>query len=382
MNVLVYTTLYPNKIEPTRGVFVKERIVHLAKHHAITVVAPVRYFPFILKSKVDEFELDNNIKVYHPKYFVLPWIAKWTDGFFLLISTFYITFKIINKNKIKIIDGHWGYPDGFSAYLISKVLKIPFIVTLRGSDINVFLKSGLRKILILWYLKQLKHIIVVSASLKDALVKHNVNASKIEVIRNGVDFNKFYIVDKVAARNKLGLHLDKQILLCIGNLVDIKGQDILLNAYKLIESQSRQLIFIGDGDMKEALLRKVQTEFKYSKNITFVGRKAHEEIVYWLNACDLYVLPSRNEGMPNVIYEALACGKPIVATNVGGINEVITTEEVGLLVEPGSFEKLSTGIIVALAKHWDAQLIRSTVEQYTWEITTMKCEEIWRATCE
>jgi glycosyltransferase involved in cell wall biosynthesis len=97
------------------------------------------------------------------------------------------------------------------------------------------------------------------------------------------------------------------------------------------------------------------------------GGKPHDEIPLWMNACDLFVLPSLNEGNPTVLPEALGCGKPFVGTKVGGVPEVIASDDYGLLVEPADPEGLAEKILVALDREWDREMILAYAERYTWE---------------
>ncbi|MBI3563143.1 MAG: glycosyltransferase family 4 protein [Gammaproteobacteria bacterium] len=373
----MYTTLFPNNTETTKGIFVKQRVDRLAKFFNTIVVAPVRYIPvFKTCSKISRSE-HGNIDVYHPRYFVLPKLAKWTDGVFLFLSTLFFIGKILKRHKVDLIDAHWGYPDGFAAYLTSIVYKIPFIVTLRGSDVNIFLQRGLRKQVILWYLRKLKYIVTVSNSLKTTLIHHGIDPKIITVIRNGVDLNSFIPMERSSARQKLGIDPDSKILLCVGNIVKIKGQDILVEAFANIRHKSAKLIFIGDGEMRNILENSIKNRLGATTRISFMGRKPHAEVGLWMNACDIYILPSRNEGMPNVVYEALACGIPVIATKVGDLHDIITSEQHGILVAPNDPTGLSRAIDQALATSWDKGFIRKHAEQFDWDKTISLCQSVY-----
>ncbi|MGD8415298.1 MAG: glycosyltransferase, partial [Candidatus Latescibacterota bacterium] len=102
-------------------------------------------------------------------------------------------------------------------------------------------------------------------------------------------------------------------------------------------------------------------------NVRFEGEKGPHEIALWMNACDLLCLPSLNEGVPNVVLEALSCGLPVVATNVGGIPEVVSSEVAGLLVEPRQPVQLYEAIAYALEHNYVAAAITGFAERYSWE---------------
>jgi glycosyltransferase involved in cell wall biosynthesis len=135
-------------------------------------------------------------------------------------------------------------------------------------------------------------------------------------------------------------------------------------------------IIIGEGKLRYTLQRQINNN-GLSKFIKLVGRKPHSEIPIWINACDLFVLPSLNEGNPTVMFECLGCSKPFVGTRVGGVPEVITSEDYGLLVDPGNVQDLAEKIKVALNKNWDRKKITNYAEQYQWENISEQIRHIY-----
>jgi len=125
-------------------------------------------------------------------------------------------------------------------------------------------------------------------------------------------------------------------------------------------------IIVGGGGLKNRLLRQVK-KAGLQNTINLVGMKEHTEVPTWINACDLFVLPSLSEGNPTVMFECLGCGKPFIGTKVGGIPEVITSEDYGVLVEPANSEALAQSLFVALEKNFDKNKILKHAKQFTWE---------------
>jgi glycosyltransferase involved in cell wall biosynthesis len=197
-------------------------------------------------------------------------------------------------------------------------------------------------------------------------------------VRNGVDTDLLFPQDRQAARRNLHLPLHGRIVLCIGNIVLIKGQDLLLEAFRSIATNDDYLIFVGDGEMRSVLSSRAR-EFsgQMGQRILFVGSQPHDAIPRWMAAADLLCLPSRNEGLPNVVLEAIACGRPVVATRVGGVEEVMTSSVVGTMVPPEDIAELGRALRNALDRDWDAAAIRREAERFSWGDTVRQCFDVW-----
>jgi glycosyltransferase involved in cell wall biosynthesis len=381
MNILVFTSLYPNKKFPFLGNFVKERVKYFTKHGNVRVFSPVRYIPFFLSTKeIPEIIRKDDTVIYHPKYFVFPGILKWTDGFLYALSVFTKVLILHKEKRIDVIDAHWGYPDGFAAFLIGKLLGVPVIVTLRGSDINIFMNKSIRGSLIKYYLKHIDGVICVSEALKNVLTENKIVPNNIRVIQNGVDQTKFKLRNKIDCRNKLNLNNNAKIVLAVNNLVYVKGVDILIEAFSCLNDDTAILMIIGDGELRDELeLKRSHYSHQVLSRIIFTGRKPHSEISVWLSACDIFVLASRNEGCPNVVLEALASGRPVVATNVGGVSDIITDSKLGVVVPKENTEKLKDAIDIALKTQWDEIYINNYSNIYSWDETAVECANLWQS---
>ncbi len=170
------------------------------------------------------------------------------------------------------------------------------------------------------------------------------------VIRNGLRHEMFFPMDKIKTRKSLNLPDDRKIILFIGGLIRIKGIDTLLRSFaNMSEKNHSNLVIIGKGEL-EYQLKTLAKELRIEGRVNFMGSQKHDKIPLWLNACDVFCLPSRNEGFPTVIVEAVACGRPGVATRVGGIPEAIINDTLGILVEPNNTEDLVTALNKALEK--------------------------------
>lgn len=328
MKILVITNLFPSSAEPTRGVFNKQQFVELAKLFELRVVAPL---PWYHKKTTPQEEDIDGIKVYHHRYFMIPKIGRSLYGIFFYVSLLPRVKKLYKEFKFYAILATWAYPDAFGSYLIAKALKKPIVIKVHGTDINSYMRYFLRRKMIVWALSNSDKVIAVSGALKDQMIMAGVPSDKIVVIPNGVNTDLFKPMDQAECRRKLELPLDKKMVLFAGNLVKIKGVETLVDAFAGLRV-SALLVLVGDGPLEDMLRVKVK-KLGIEDRIIFAGRKAHNEIRYYMNACDIFCLPSHNEGCPNVLIEAISCGKYVVATKVGGIPEIIDSDRIGIMVE-------------------------------------------------
>jgi glycosyltransferase involved in cell wall biosynthesis len=379
MKVLVITSLYPNPVKPIFGNFVRERIRRLKGHAEIKVLAPVPIACCGTKEhEVPKVEYRDTLEVHHPRFVVIPKVLKWTDGVLFALSIVGTCLRLKRSFDPDIIDAHWAYPDGFAAYLIGRILRRPVVVTVRGSDVNVFMEERIRGYLIRCYLRRVSKVIAVSSALKERLRQHGIPPERVVVIRNGVDTTEFSVGDLEEARKELGLDPRGKIVLYVGNLVPIKGADILLDAFSSIHDPENRLIFVGNGPMRQAMEQKIRRlPAEVSRRIMFVGAQSRELIPVWITAADVLCIPSRNEGLPNVALEAMACGRPVVATRVGGIEEIITTPEVGIIAPSENGAALAQALDRALCAKWNSQVIRQHAERFSWDESVAHCGNTW-----
>ncbi|RKY41051.1 MAG: hypothetical protein DRP76_00680, partial [Candidatus Omnitrophota bacterium] len=359
----------------TRGIYNKQQFVELAKLCEIKVIAPL---PLHYRERVPERENIDGIDTYHPRYFMIPKIGRSLYGLFFYLSLIKKVKKIYENFKFDLIFATWAYPDGFGSFLIAKTFNKPIVIKVHGSDINLYTEYFLRRKMIAYALKNCNKVIAVSKALKERIVKIGVSEDKIVVIPNGVDTDLFKPLERDRCRERLGLPQDKKIVLFVGNLVPVKGVDVLVEAFARLPADML-LVLVGDGPLKNRLQAKVK-EFGIENNVIFVGRTRHEAIPYYMNACDIFCLPSLNEGCPNVILEALACGKFVVATKVGSISEIITSGDYGILVSPKNSEALAGAINKVLEKKWNPEGISKKVSNRNWTANAEKIYEELKGT--
>jgi glycosyltransferase involved in cell wall biosynthesis len=377
MRVLVFTSLYPNRVWPHHGVFVKERITHVAalQRCEVQVVAPVPYFPPLkitrrwLFSQVPRREVIEDLEVYHPRYCMLPKVGMCLHGLLLFVSVLPAIHQLRQRFPFELIDAHYVYPDGLAAVLLGRVFNVPVVVSARGSDINLFTTFPLIRRLLRATLRRADGVIAVSQALNDVIQCLGIPASNVTVIPNGIDTTKFFPVAKEVARAQLGLPGHK-ILLTVGHLTPVKGFDLLIRAFNRLLAEGQHgsclsLVIVGEGVLRHRLETLVSS-LGLREHVRLVGAVPHEQLYLWYSAADLFCLASSREGWPNVLLEALACGTPVVATAVGGIPEILCSDELGLLTEQ-SEQDIATTMSLALTKTWRSEAIRRYARKHTWE---------------
>ena len=269
MKVLVFTSAYPNNIWPDKDIFVKERISELARvpGFRVRVVAPVPYYPplkvgwrWSLTQVAKRETIDGN-QVYHPRYFMTPGVGMSLYGLMMFASLLLTIRRIRKEFSFDLISAHTVYPDGFAGVLFGAFFNRPVVVSARGTDINVFPKLRFIRPLIRYALNKAANVISVSEALKKEMVALGVPGSKISVVPNGVNAEKFHPVPKREARIRLGLPTDRTVVFSAGRLVPGKGFDLLIQAIKILVEQRRglapYLVIAGEGRFGSELERRI-----------------------------------------------------------------------------------------------------------------------------
>ena len=380
-HLLVISTLYPNPVQARHGIFVETRLRHLLADGSVTatVIAPVPWFPFRSSVFADyskyrdipRTEVRNGIEVHHPRYLVIPRIGMLLTPFFMAISIWLSARALKSAGKVfDVVDAHYYYPDGVAVALVSRYLGKPFLVTARGTDINLIPEYNLPRRLILWAAKKAAASITVCRALKDRMVELGAESDKIHVLRNGVDLDLFRLLDNEECRKKYGLK--GVTLLSVGHLTERKGHNLVIDA--LLELPDAHLLLAGDGE-EEANLRQQVLRLELVDRVTFLGPVSQQDLAEIYNAADVLVLASSREGWANVLLESMACGTPVVATNIWGTPEVVATPAAGVLVQERTGPALAKGVVKLLENYPSEHETRAYAERFSWSETVdaIKC---------
>lgn len=375
----VLSSLFPSSAQPLAGVFIRERMFRIGQFLPVTVVSPAPWFPgqALLRRVRPHFrpepaahEVQQGIDVFHPRFFSPPGIMKWRDGSFMASGAKSRMLRLATQGRLDIIDAHFGFPDGFAAVRLAQTLKVPVTITLRGTEARHARDPALRPFL-KEALQRASGIICVSNSLRDVALELGAAPAKLQVIGNGVDTEKFAPKDRGLCRAKLGLDQDGAVLISVGGLVERKGFHRVIEQLPAL-TRVKKLTFLivggpsAEGDMRAALEHQVRA-LNLSACVRFLGETPPERLGEILSAADVFVLATRNEGWANVLLEAMACGLPVVTTDVGGNREVVRERALGMTVPFGDGPALLEALKLALTTDWDRTTIRRYAEANSWD---------------
>lgn len=376
IKLLTFSTLYPSSERPNHGVFVETRLRHLLASGKVQsrVVAPVPWFPLTTArfgdysqfARTPREETHNGVQVLHPRYLLIPKIGMTVAPFLLAAAMIPVLRQIIRDGyDFDVIDAHYFYPDGVAAIMLGRYFRKPVTITARGSDISLIPNYTLPRRMILWAARRAAGLITVCRALKDAMVKLGVDAHRILPLRNGVDLNLFQPVDREKHREALGL---KQFtLLSVGYLVERKGHGLAIQA--LVSMPDVELLIAGTGPDR-GHLENLAKQLGVQNRVRLLGAIPHAELRYYYGAADALVLASAREGWANVLLESMACGTPVIASNVWGTPEVVEAPDAGLLMQ----ERTASGIVQAVsnlrAHYPDRAATRRYAERFSWDATT------------
>ncbi|MFQ5677413.1 MAG: glycosyltransferase family 4 protein [bacterium] len=388
MNVLVLTSLFPNRVNPVLGVFVKERVKALAQICDVRVVAPVPWMPLMQKlsrgawfANVASKETVEGLEVVHPRYCNPPKLGRCLYGFFYYLAVLPHLKRVYLKFPFDIIDAHWAYPDGFAGVLLGRYFNRPVTITVRGTDINEYPSRPVLRPFVKRALKQADRVFAVSQALGDAVENLGIDRSNIRVFPNGVNLKKFHPIDKKAARRFLNLPVNQRIILSVGQLTSRKGFHHLIRAAALLRPEFRNLLLVivgGEfaGEPKYARKLKQLIRDLHLQNVVLLpGQQSPDQLHQWYSAADLFCLASSREGWPNVVLEAFACGTPVVATEVWGTPEVICSEEYGILIPNQNYARIAECVKRALSRNWNCQRITEYARSHSWDKVAFKIKE-------
>ena len=379
-SLLVLSSLFPSATRPTAGIFIRERMFRVAAHIPLIVISPQAWFPGQSLIRLfrpgyrppsSRHEQQQGIEVYFPRFLALPGVLRKLDGWSIAVSSYLLVRRLTRRCHIGLIDAHFAYPDGEAAVHLGRWLNLPVTITLRGTEVPHSRQPQLRPRLV-HALTAAARVFSVSDSLRQLALSLGVAADRTEVVGNGVDVERFHPVDKVAARQKLGLAQTAKLLISIGGLVERKGMHRVIECLPALLQHQPDLHYLivgsggAEGDMRTELDAQI-ARLGLTERVHFLGAVAPDELKGPLSAADVFVLATRNEGWANVFLEAMACGLPVITTDVGGNREVVCRPELGSVVAFGDAAALRHALDTALNCEWDREAIRAYACDNQWD---------------
>ncbi len=379
IDLVVFSTLFPSAVRPGAGLFIRERMFRVARERPLAVVSPQPWFPGQAlirrvrpgyRPQAPALEIQQGIRVYHPRFLSVPGLLRRLDGLSMALASFFLL-RRLKRQGARLIDAHFAYPDGEAATRLGRWLGLPVTVTLRGTEVphsrNPVLRPRLMRVL-----QAAARVFSVSDSLRQLALELGAAPDKTEVVGNGVDTALFHPVERAAARARYGLQGHARVLISVGGLVERKGMHRVIDCLPALLARMPDLhyLIVGgaspEGDLR-AELEAQTARLGLAGRVHFLGALPPDELKWPLSAADVFVLATRNEGWANVFLEAMACGLPVVTTDVGGNREVVCHDDLGTVVPFGDAAALQQALERALEKTWDRAAIAAHAQANQWD---------------
>lgn len=378
--IVVLSSLFPSSVRPRAGLFIRERMFRVAERLPLVVISPQPWFPLQglirrvrpgYRPEPAWHERQAGIDVYFPRFLALPGAARWLDGWSMGVAAYWLLRRLRRQGRCDLIDGHFAWPDGYAATWAGHRLGVPASITLRGTEVPLARRAWRRR-LMQTALARAAHVFCVSASLRRLALALGAEPARTTVVGNGVDTSVFRPVPRQEARAALGLAADARVLISVGGLVERKGFHRVLDVMPALCRRHPDLVYLivggpsPEGDLSERL-RQQAARLGLTQHVRFLGEYAPGDLCVPLSASDVFVLATANEGWANVFLEAMACGLPVVTTEVGGNAEVVARPALGTLVPFGDAGALERALDDALQRHWNRPEIMRYASENSWQ---------------
>ena len=376
VRLLTFSTLFPHAGRRNHGVFVENRLRHLIAtgEATSTVVAPVPWFPsrsprfgdWARHAMADRFERRDGLEIHHPRYLHAPRIGMLAAPGALFAAGAVALRRILARGTtFDVIDAHYLYPDGVAAVALGRAFGKPVVVTARGSDVTQYPDYAGPRRMIQWAIAQSAGLISVSEGLRQALIALSAPPEKVTTLRNGVDLERFRPVE--AGTLRASWHAPGPVLLSVGHLIERKRHHLAIEA--LTELPGWTLVIVGEGPERDRL-QGLAARLGVATRVILAGAQPHELLASYYSAADVLILASSREGWANVLLEAMACGTPVVASNIPGNPEVVQERAAGLVVARNSAHCFASTIASLHAGALPRAATRAYAERFSWDATS------------
>jgi glycosyltransferase involved in cell wall biosynthesis len=380
--LLVLSSLFPSAAQPNAGLFIRERMFRVGKHRPLVVVAPQPWFPLQglirlwrphFRPMAPRFEIMQGVEVHRPRFLCFPGLLKRLDGPLMALGAFFTVRRLVSKHRLNLLDAHFGHPDGHAGALLARWLRLPMVLTLRGKEdrqARTRLRAPLQRAV-----QAADRVVTVSDALRQVALSLGAAPERATVIGNGIDLSKFQPMARDDARRRFKLPPQARVLVSVGTLVERKGFHRVIGCLPALLARHADLHFLvvggagPEGDIGVRLRAQVE-ELGLSDRVHFVGPVAPAELKWPLSAADIFVLATAYEGWANVFLEAMACGLPVVSTQVGGNAQVVCEPALGTLVPfvaDGDQAELTRALDEALVRTWNREHILAYAQSNAWE---------------
>ena len=376
--VVFFTSAFPTRADGGADAVLARRARALAAHAEVCVVVPTPWAPGWLARLVPRWRsyaetpprlTVMGLETFYPRYVQMP--GRWfvpIAPLAMALGSAWRLWQLRRAGRLDIVYSQATLPDGLAGAILAKVLGVAAACLARGTDVN---EMGRRTAVGRWLTRLTvgwSHAVAAVAYDLAATLRELVATDRDpEVLTHGIEHQVFRPGDRTNARRHLGLAPEGALVLFVGRLAAGKGLHGLLKAFRDLraEKPNALLAVVGDGPLRTELQRLAATLGVDDATI-FAGDRPYAEIPLWMQAADVLALPSESEGFPNVVREALACGRPVVVTPVGDVPRVVTPSN-GRLVPVGDVPALAAALLDVTTTRFDSERIRATVKDATWE---------------
>jgi teichuronic acid biosynthesis glycosyltransferase TuaC len=328
---------------------------------------------FLAASRIPRARHEGAIEVLHPRWLYPPH-GGWMNAFFLCIRLLPVLARLRARRAFDVIDAHFAHPEGIAAVVLGRMLGRPVFITIRGSELR-YRRQRSKRFWMSWALRRADRVIAVSENLRALAIDLGVDPRRVRTVPNGIDADVFFRRDRKVCRALHGIAPDERIIFCAGDLAELKGHHRVIAAVKDLNARgmtTRLLIAGGagrSGRYAETLRRQVAID-GLGDHVAFLGEVTQTALAELMCAADVFCLASSTEGWPNVVNEALACGTPVVATDVGAVRQMIVSDRLGAIVPVNDVEALTEALRMALKMaltgRWDHEAISAHGRARSW----------------
>jgi glycosyltransferase involved in cell wall biosynthesis len=377
---LLITKIFPNAVHPEEAPFNRHQFAALSRYCDVEVLATIPWFPgarwfskWPIGAGAPRKEVIDGVSVRHPRFLYVPRVAPGLNG--PLYAASLLPEVALRRPIPDVVVGAFAYPDGYAAVCLARLLGVPAVVKVHGSDVDVLSKQKRLRRPLRWGLQRAGRVVAVSRKLAEGVEALGVPRERIDVILNGVNGRIFRPQDRIEARRLLGRSPGNRMMLFVGHLERDKGVFDLIEAFGGLARlyADLELVLVGSGAEEQACRAAAA---RFGDRLSVVGRRPQKEVAQWMAACDVLVLPSRHEGTPNVVLEALASGRRVVATNVGGTPDVLHTGALGELVPPGDQTALCAALTRAAYEPYDPARVAALSGWMDWDESALRLHEV------
>lgn len=385
MNVLSLSCVYPSPLQPTFGTFVRARLARVARRVPLKVLAPVAVMEYgnaarggPASAPVPFRCVEDGIEVLRPRW-IYPPLGGAANAAFLAARLLPVVRRLRRDFPFSVLDAHFAYPDGIAAALLARSFDVPYTITLRGNE-PMHGAYPVRGMSIRWAIRNAASIIAVSGRLAQFAEACGAPPNRIRVIPNGVDTSLFHPRPATRVYREMGIQPGTPVIVSAGYLIERKGHHHVIRALARLRSRGSQarLVIAGgpgsEGDYR-TVLHSVVKDLRLEDRVYFTGAVPPATLASYFSEASVVCLASSREGWPNVVNEALACGAPVIATDIGGVPDMLPSTDYGIVIPRADEHTLASALDAALARDWDRKRIASWGMSRTWEKVAEEVQE-------